>query len=111
MSKRARPIVATAVSERVLHVPVDQNPLWLPIFDRLADWIGLDVAMTWFGHCRFVQITAVRLDLASWWPFVARESLQRCGASLARGAGGRSAHVPFLCGAPPVQPLGGAAGG
>ena len=79
---------ATPTAARLLHAPVDDNPAWLAIFERLAASIGMDAALAWFGHCRFAGVSDAstgRIDLAHWNAFSARECL-KYGFALCRAA-------------------------
>lgn len=101
----------TPVVARLLHTPVDGDMRWMPIFDRLVGWIGMDAALAWFGHARVLQITPARIDLATWCAFAAHEALRQYGAWLARAVLVAVVHIYQTREVPLLHPLGGAAGG
>lgn len=73
--------------------PIDDTPDWLRIYLPLARLIGSDVAWSWFGNCRFVELTDNQLTLAHYNGFCASECLKRHGRDLARVAGVKAVKV------------------
>jgi len=82
--------------------PMDDNPTWGEIYDRLSAAIGAPHAYSWFAHCRFVRLQSDTLELSHWNAFSARECLHKFGEQLCAAANVNTIRMNRTGGSKPV---------